>query len=194
MTAAREATIETPTSSCWWPAMSRAGLGAAGLAVLGMALGLSVNALRERPLSLAPYHPAGVCSAALVEEPIGLVTPHEVAELCSESGVVVIDVRSAQKYAEGHVTGALHLPCTASPEAALMADSVLEGKRTIIIYGETNEQAKSVAETLATRTPGRSLVTRILDGGFTAWSEASLACSSGPCEACDALQSKAHRQ
>ncbi len=194
MTAAREATIETHSATSWWPALSRAFLGAGVLVALGMALGLAINALRAKPLSLAAYHPVGVCSAGLVEEPIGLVTPSEVASLCAESGVLVVDVRSAEKYAEGHVTGALHLPCTASPEAAMMADSVLEGKRTIIVYGETNEQAKSVAETLAVRAPGRSLMTRILDGGFAAWSAASLACSSGPCEACDALQSKEHRR
>lgn len=151
---------------------------------VGVAVGLGANLVRHDQVKLRGYEPPTTCSAGVPEGRVSLLSPSEVSALCGQSGVVVVDVRSPDKYAHGHVAGSIHLPCTASNEAAGVADSLLEGKRTVVVYGETDEDALSVAESLVARRGNQHLEARVMSGGFAAWFDQGLACSSGPCDDC----------
>jgi rhodanese-related sulfurtransferase len=155
------------------------------LVAVGATAGLCANLVRSDRVALWGYQPPTSCSAGIEQGRIALLSPLEISDLCGQSGVVVVDVRSPDKYALGHVAGAIHLPCTASNEAAGVADSLLEGKQTVVVYGEKNEDAWSVAESLVGRRGNQHLEARVMDGGFAAWFNDGLACSSGPCDSCN---------
>jgi len=113
------------------------------------------------------------------------MSPTEVAGLCGASDVVIADVRPPDRFAQGHVAGSIHLPCSASDDAARVADSLLEGKRTLVVYGENTEDAREVAITLARRRADTGLQVSVLEGGFSAWFEGGFACISGGCDQCE---------
>ncbi len=115
--------------------------------------------------------------------PSEVLEPNETAQLCGDSRVLIADARPAAKFAEGHVAGAIHLPCAASGEAADEAMSHLHGKHTLIVYGDTTDEAEPVAEELKRRAAAPLRIV-VLKGGFPAWNQAGLACSSGPCAGC----------
>jgi rhodanese-related sulfurtransferase len=88
---------------------------------------------------------------------------------------VIVDVRSAQLFAEGHVAGALHLPCDSS--GPLANDPRIARARSLVVYGHSTEDARPVASALSQRNPGARVV--VIAGGFPAWNAAGLACASG---------------
>jgi 3-mercaptopyruvate sulfurtransferase SseA len=165
------------------------------LAVLlagGAALGLLVNLVHPRAVRFATFAPPRVCSAGA--EQAGAPTPPavellsltQVASLCGDPRAMVADARSAERFAEGHVAGAIHLPCASSRVAATAALDRLVGKETLVVYGDSTEEALPVAEELRRRGDRPGLRVAVLAGGFPAWSQAGLACSSGPCADCGA--------
>jgi 3-mercaptopyruvate sulfurtransferase SseA len=79
------------------------------------------------------------------------------------------------------VAGAIHLPCDASGSVASEAMHKLEGAATVIVYGESTDDARPVAASLHRRLHNR---VSLLKGGFAAWNQAGLACASGPCDEC----------
>jgi rhodanese-related sulfurtransferase len=152
------------------------------------ALGLGVNALRPDGVSLAAYAPPAVCGASsspsrTASPPVSILTPAEAAGLCGDAGTVLADVRSASAFAEGHVTGAIHLPCAASGDVAAAAVALLAGKSRLVVYGDATADAATVAEEMRRRA---RLDVVVIEGGFAAWNQAGLACSSGPCPQCGA--------
>jgi len=166
------------------------------LAVLlaaGAALGLLLNLVHPRAVRFATFAPPSVCSAG-ADEHAGAATPPavellsltQVASLCGDPRAMVADARSAERFAEGHVAGAIHLPCASSRIAATAALDRLAGKETLVVYGDSTEEALPVAEELRRRGDRPGLRVAVLDGGFPAWSQAGLACSSGPCADCGA--------
>jgi rhodanese-related sulfurtransferase len=58
----------------------------------------------------------------------------------------------------------------------------LEAARTVIVYGDSSDDGRAVAETL--RRLGLRGELRVLRGGFAAWEREGLACASGPCKDC----------
>jgi rhodanese-related sulfurtransferase len=159
------------------------------LLAVGGALGLAVNAARpdgvrftryEAPTTCGAGHAAAAPEAVVVE----VLPPTSALGLCGDAQTVVADVRSASAFAEGHVTGALHLPCASSVSAATAAVDLLAGRRTLVVYGEGTEDARVVAEELRRRAPRADLRVAVIEGGFAAWNRAGLACSSGPCASC----------
>ncbi len=161
---------------------------AAALVGAGVLLGVAVNAGRPDGLRPAAFAPPTSCAAgpahAAAQEPIPALAPTEAMRLCGDPGVLVADVRKPERFAAGHVTGAVHLPCTASGAVASRALTTLAGKHTLIVYGDTTAEAAPVAESLRPRLPDPGIRLIILDGGFPAWDRAGLACSSGPCDEC----------
>ena len=165
------------------------------LAVLlaaGAALGLLVNLVHPRAVRFASFAPPRVCSAgaehagAPAPPAVELLSLAQVASLCGDPRAMVADARSAERFAEGHVAGAIHLPCASSRVAASAALDRLAGKETLVVYGDSTEEALPVAEELRRRGDRPGLRVAVLAGGFPAWSQAGLACSSGPCAACGA--------
>jgi rhodanese-related sulfurtransferase len=180
---------QAPTRPAW-----RQGLVAlsARLGVLlgaGLALGMLINLVHPRAVrfgsvaapsacALPAAHPAGA------EPAVAVLSLAQVASLCGDPRALVADARNAERFAEGHVAGAIHLPCASSRVAATAALDLLAGKETLVVYGDGTDDAVPVAEELRRRGDRPGLRVAVLAGGFPAWSQAGLACSSGPCADC----------
>ncbi len=149
--------------------------------VAGALAGLAANAVRPGGVRLGgwqePTQCEGEAAAATAE-----IAPSEVAAMCARPDVVVADTRPESRYAEGHVAGAIHLPCDARGEVAAEAMARLGAARVVVVYGERTDDARPVARTLLGRRPGSDV--RVLAGGFEAWSRQGLACASGACTDC----------
>jgi rhodanese-related sulfurtransferase len=157
------------------------------LLLAGSALGLAVNAARPDGVRVRSFAPPTTCGAgegAAAAPAVEVLTPTGAFSLCNDADTVVADVRSVEEFADGHVTGAIHLPCTSSGTAASAALDRVAGHHTLIVYGARTEDAKVVAEELRRRAGRADLRVVVIDGGFAAWSRAGLACSSGPCLDC----------
>jgi rhodanese-related sulfurtransferase len=153
------------------------------LLALGGVAGLALNGVRKDGVSFAAFAPPTECKAELGPAP--LTGPDAAAALCGRPDVVIADTRSSARFAEGHVAGAIHLPCDAGGRVASEAMARLDAARTVVVYGEATEDALPVAASLRRRSsvtdPNHILVLR---GGFAAWSQAGQACASGPCDDC----------
>jgi 3-mercaptopyruvate sulfurtransferase SseA len=154
------------------------------LLVLGAAVGLGANALRRDGVALRTYRPPASCEGPKSGPVVEILPPDRAVRLCGDSGVLVADARPPQRFAEGHVADAVHLPCAAPNKDASSVVSALAHKHTLIVYGDTTAEARPVAEDLRRRIGRSDLRVVVLEGGFPAWSQAGLACSSGPCPEC----------
>jgi len=151
------------------------------LAALGAAIGVAANAARRDGIRPASFAPAATCEG---QSPApALISPAEAASLCGRPDVVIADARTPARFAEGHVAGAVHLPCQGDTQATVLALDRLRGHHTVIVYGDSTGEAQAVAASIVHRQP--TLDVRVLAGGFPAWSQAGQACASGPCESCD---------
>lgn len=154
------------------------------LAAAAALLGIAYNAVRSDHVALSGYSPPTACTGGAEAAAVTTISATEVAGLCGDRDVVVADVRPPERFEQGHVAGAIHLPCSASSDAARVADSLLEGKRMLVVYGENSDDARPVAESLLRRRGDKPLQVRVLEGGFSAWFQSGFACSSGSCEEC----------
>jgi rhodanese-related sulfurtransferase len=159
---------------------------ALALVALGSALGFAANAVRRDGVQPVAMARTAACTTGPDVAAADAVAPAEAMRLCGDPDVLVADVRPAERFAAGHVAGAIHLPCAASGEVADRALARLAGRHTLIVYGQSTEEAAPVAESLRQRLPSAGVRVVILDGGFPAWDRAGLACSSGPCPDCQA--------
>jgi rhodanese-related sulfurtransferase len=156
---------------------------AAVLVIGGSALGLAGNAARRDGVSLRGFEAPTTCTAAAqVEAPIVEMAPHEASHLCGRPGVVFADTRPALRFSEGHVADAVHLPCDATAPSAEQAIRKFGKAEIIIVYGDSSDDGRAVAESLRRRGLHGDL--RVLRGGFGAWEREGLACASGPCKDC----------
>ena len=157
---------------------------AAALLGAGALLGWVVNAVRPAGIHPDRFEVATTCSAPHNQSAIAVLPPAHAAHLCGAPGVLVADVRSAERFAAGHVAGAIHLPCAASGDVLGRALGAAEGKDTLVVYGEDTSDAQAVAASLREKLPRSDLTISVLAGGFSAWDAEGLACSSGPCPDC----------
>ena len=154
---------------------------AALLVIAGAIAGITVNSIRGNGVPLFHYQAPTQCTGEGGEATE--VDPAHVASLCGRSDVIVADARPAARYAEGHIAGAVHLPCDADGRSLSDALGRFSGASMIVVYGEGTEDARAVAASLLRRNPHGARVA-ILRGGFAAWSAGARACESGPCEEC----------
>ena len=150
------------------------------LTVGGLTAGFGFNAVRAQGIPCWHYEPPTSCSAEASRPEVGVVSPEALALECGNRDIVVADARSAERFAMGHIAGAVHLPCSASDDAARVVDSLLNGKQELVVYGESEAEARAVAEALARRSKP-TVRFRVLQGGFQAWANQGLACASGGC-------------
>jgi 3-mercaptopyruvate sulfurtransferase SseA len=155
------------------------------LLVIGAAVGLLANALRHDGVPLRGYSPPVSCEGPKAGQPVvEILPPARAVSLCGDRGVLIADARPPSRFAEGHVSGAIHLPCAAPRTEASTVMSRLAEKHTLIVYGDTTAEARPVAEDLRRRVGRSDLKVVVIDGGFPAWNQAGLACQSGPCPEC----------
>jgi rhodanese-related sulfurtransferase len=168
------------------------------LALVGVLTGFAANALRSDGVAIADFAPPVTCTdgahglAAMDTPPVRLVRQSEATVMCAEGSTVIADARDAKEFASGHIAGAIHLPCSASEKVALAAESGLSGKKLLLVYGESTDDAFPVAEQMRQRLGRSDLHIGVLEGGFAAWSSAGLACSSGICPECGAEEHGGH--
>jgi rhodanese-related sulfurtransferase len=164
------------------------------LVLAGSALGLAVNQARPDGVRFTKFAAPNSCGAGVAAaapaapgaSPVEVLPPTEAVSLCGDPQTLLADVRPADEFAQGHVTGALHLPCAASGTAASAAVDLLAGRHTLIVYGDGTADSQPVADELRRRAGRPDLRVIVIEGGFPAWSQAGLACSSGPCLDCSA--------
>jgi rhodanese-related sulfurtransferase len=158
-------------------------LRAAGLLLGGAVAGLGINAVRSTGVALTNFRPPTACAATADNEPPLIeMDPPAASSLCGRPNVIFADTRPAARFAEGHVAEALHLPCNATASGAEGALDKLAHAHTIIVYGESSDDSREVADTLRRRGVKGDL--RVLRGGFGAWEREGLPCASGPCREC----------
>jgi rhodanese-related sulfurtransferase len=162
-------------------------LRALALVAGGALAGLVVNAARPGGVAIASWQPPSACDANEGHAALKLpdeMAPAEASALCGRPDVVLADARSAAKFADGHVAGAVHLPCDAGGRVASDALAHFERAQTIVVYGDSTDEARPVALSLSRLHPAVRVA--ILSGGFPAWSSAGMACEAGPCDECAA--------
>ena len=93
----------------------------------------------------------------------------EFAELITDSNVVILDVRKADEFAEGHITGAILIDQFQS-DFLEQAQVKLPKDKTIAIYCRSGRRSANAAEKLAD--VGYKCVN--LKGGIIAWKEANM--------------------
>ena len=92
----------------------------------------------------------------------------EFAELITDSNVVILDVRKADEFAEGHITGAILIDQFQS-DFLEQAQAKLPKDKTIAIYCRSGRRSANAAGKLAD--VGYKCVN--LKGGIIAWKEAN---------------------
>lgn len=164
----------------------------AGVLMFGGALiGITINAVRPHGIPLASYVPPTVCTGATAPPEIHVLDPQQAAKHCGDSRTLVADVRTAMAFSEGHVAGAVHIPCTGTRADVERVRGRLVGKEALVVYGDSEEQARQVAGDLAARIDRPDVSISIIAGGWRAWFDAGMACASGPCDDCEGLVSHA---
>ena len=93
----------------------------------------------------------------------------EFAELITDSNVVILDVRKADEFAEGHITGAILIDQFQS-DFLEQAQAKLPKDKTIAIYCRSGRRSANAAGKLA----DVSYKCVNLKGGIIAWKEANM--------------------
>lgn len=95
------------------------------------------------------------------------ITPQQLAAQLRMGAALVVDVREAEEYAQGHIPGAVNLPLSTFQPSALpdpagrtLVLSCLGGKRSAMALDKCRAAQEAVDTHLA--------------GGFTAWAAAGL--------------------
>lgn len=87
--------------------------------------------------------------------------------LRQEPNVIVLDVRTAEEYAEGHLAGALNID-QGEDDFEAKAKATLEKEKTIAVYCRSGRRSASASNRLAAE--GYKCVN--LKGGIIAWKDA----------------------
>ena len=90
----------------------------------------------------------------------------ELARMVAQDEAVLVDVRTPEEFAEGHLEGAINLPVETFDPAKV--PQAADG-REVILYCRSDRRSGIAAEQLA---EARGTTVRHLDGGILAWEEA----------------------
>jgi len=129
---------------------------------LVLALGLSLTAL-----PLAASRTDDSASAAVMPGRVEAVTATDLAARQARGEVLLVDVRSAEEFAAGHIPGAVNLPLESVTRASLPQASGHE----IVLYCRSGKRSNIAATRLA---EAGMPVVRQLDGGIQGWEAAGL--------------------
>ena len=117
--------------------------------------------------ALAAVLAVALASAAWADE-ASLIEPQALAERVASSDpqLLVLDVRSAAEFAEGHIPGAVNIPHDVIGER--VAELGPSGDRDIVVYCRSGRRSALAIETL--KGAGFSRLFH-LDGDYLRWSE-----------------------
>jgi len=97
------------------------------------------------------------------------LTPAQAVQLINRENAAVVDLRSTEVFARGHITGAVNLPAGQLGEAATRLSKV--AGRPLVLVCDGNAAAVAAGRRL--REAGNERL-HLLAGGMTAWREAGL--------------------
>jgi len=150
------------------------------LALGGSALGVTVSLAAPTGAGFwAPIRPTAAADQASCVEPPAtlLVTAREALDLHRAGRASFVDLRSAGEYEQGHVEGAVHMPC----RSATTPDGVdLPRGRTVVIYGD-DRNAEWAGQALRNR--GHTDV-RVMGDDFAVWRKMQGPAEAGTCDGC----------
>ena len=115
----------------------------------------------------------GALSWTLLRRERGEISASEAVRLINDRNLLVLDVRTANAFANGHVVDALHIPSTELPQRLEELEK-RRAKRPLLLFGSSLEQhaaRKHLAEDCESYS---------LQGGALAWENASLPLIKGP--------------
>lgn len=96
---------------------------------------------------------------------VATISPADLGALIARGGAILVDVRTPEEFAAGHLPGAVNLPVESFDPAALPR---AEGKETIL-YCRSDRRSGIAAEKTVAAVGG---TIRHLDGGILAWEAA----------------------
>jgi rhodanese-related sulfurtransferase len=104
------------------------------------------------------------------KEPFRNLTPDEFEKLITEQKVQLLDVRTAEEYAEAHLSGSIHIDVLQDSFAQKV--TVLLAKDTpVAVYCKSGRRSRNAAEVLVKK--GYTVYN--LDSGITGWMSAGKA-------------------
>ena len=136
------------------------------LATLGLNTACSQNFENGRSSESHQVHLNG---RVVTDEDIVNIDVKEFAELIADSNVVILDVRKADEFAEGHIKGAILIDQFQS-DFVEQAQAKLPKEKTIAVYCRSGRRSANAAGKLAD--VGYKCVN--LKGGILAWKEANM--------------------
>lgn len=111
---------------------------------------------------------AGCGGTSSLEPGVTLVSPGEASALIEDGDVKVVDVRTPEEYASGHVEGAVSIDFYAPDFADRIAE--LDPDREYVVYCRTGHRSAQAAALMA----DAGLAVDDVEGGIVAWQAAGL--------------------
>lgn len=130
-----------------------------------------------------PTHQGGAPPTPTLEAPAWISVQQALA-LRGAPGLVIGDLRPPREYAQGHIAGAVHLPCSGALGQEAFSKIPSGGKLLLYDADGQSPQLQQAATTALIR--GLSKV-YLLQGGFVGWTLAALPAESGTCDRCPSL-------
>lgn len=97
------------------------------------------------------------------------VTPPEFQEVIADTAVQVLDSRTAEEYADGHIARAINIDVLKDDFAAI-ATKTLDARRTVAVYCRSGRRSKKAAQILTEK--GYTVIE--LNKGYLSWIDAKM--------------------
>ena len=97
------------------------------------------------------------------------VTPPEFQEVIADTAVQVLDSRTAEEYAEGHIARAINIDVL-KDDFADIATKTLDARRTVAVYCRSGRRSKKAAQILTEK--GYTVIE--LTKGYLSWIDAKM--------------------
>lgn len=97
------------------------------------------------------------------------ITPQKFQQVIADTTVQVLDARTADEFAEGHIARAVNIDVL-KPDFTEKATAQLDEKRTVAVYCRSGRRSKKAAQILVEK--GYKVVE--LNNGFMGWTNAKL--------------------
>lgn len=141
-----------------------------GIVLFSVCLALASNQIRRDGLPwVRPKHPSSGTTVAIAPQE-GVVSLQELEAALKRTGVVLVDARSSEEFAAGHLPDARNLPYFAGPEAFTVFLQEVPFDLEVITYCEGLECSGAETLALQLRQLGYNKV-RIFAGGWEEWTK-----------------------
>ena len=97
------------------------------------------------------------------------VTPPEFQEVIADTAVQVLDSRTAEEYADGHIARAINIDVL-KDDLADIATKTLDARRTVAVYCRSGRRSKKAAQILTEK--GYTVIE--LNKGYLSWIDAKM--------------------